>query len=68
MKYQSYFIPHTFFKDRFMQSLREFYRHTRNIFWSVKFMSWHFTRRGKMYAKPIQEQYLAGTIMIFPRA
>lgn len=28
-------------------------------------MYWHFSHRSKMYAKPIQEQYLAGPIKIF---
>ncbi|MBV9210872.1 MAG: hypothetical protein JOZ52_09605 [Acidobacteria bacterium] len=61
-------VSQLFFKARFMQSLREFYSQTRNVFWPVKFMYWHFTHRGKLYAKPIQEQYLAGMIKIFPKA
>ncbi|MBV9959010.1 MAG: hypothetical protein JO360_11345 [Acidobacteria bacterium] len=62
------YVPYLTFKERFMQSIREFFRRTRNPLWSVKFIYWHFTRRGKIYMKPIQEQYLAGTIRIFKTA
>lgn len=53
------------FRERFIQSLQEFYKNTRNIIWPLKFFYWHLRGRSKMYAKPIQEQYLAGMIKIF---
>jgi hypothetical protein len=58
-------IPTASFRDLFMQSLQEFFRRTRSVFWPVKLMYWHFTGYAKIYAKPIQEQYLAGMIKIF---
>ena len=53
------------FRDCFMQSLRQFYQNTRTPFWPMKFLYWQITGYAKVYARPIQEQYLAGTIKIF---
>lgn len=58
-------IPTTSFRDMFMQSLQEFFRRSRHVLWPFKLMYWHFTGHAKIYAKPIQEQYLAGMIKIF---
>lgn len=63
---QSVDIPHFMYREHFMESIRKHNRHMKSqMFWPLKIVYWSLTKRGKVHARPLEEQFKLG-IAKFP--